>query len=554
MKKFFKKENRGITLVALVITIIVLIILATVTISITIREGGIFKTAQTTVEQQKIAKYKEQIELSRLTVGTENMGVVTIEKLVEQLYKDSIVPEGSITIIEGYAVMKTPEGYAFVITTNSVEYVPGGEIKDPSSAEEQLNKGNIIITTNPAQGTYTNEKVTVTITSNVEGEKVQYSLDGGTTYKDYTEEFEVYENKTIYILLRNAIAVQGIPMTYEITNIDQEAPRIESVNTTPTSIIFTATDNASGIVGYKVTQNTTKPTEFDVIGNTKSLENKEVTVANQNTTYYVWVKDSAGNVSAYTTATTKQAVTDISIVPTSAILYTKDTKTLAATVNPANAYNKEITWESSNTDVATVDSNGTIIAVAAGTTIITATAKDGSGVVSNSCEITVEEIILGLSSYSGKILNGNGKSITVDITGQNYGDLTVTSSDENIATASISGTTLTITGTIASGTGNANITITGKNNCSAIYNVTAHAHSNSCYGTCPGKWHWYPNGASNGGTCWGCDKKMTSDDPAYYRTCDYHGHYSWPWCTDCAKKYEGSTCGWNVLTCEYRKY
>ena len=46
IKKKEKTKNKGITLIALVITIIVLLILAGVTINLTLGENGIFKTAE----------------------------------------------------------------------------------------------------------------------------------------------------------------------------------------------------------------------------------------------------------------------------------------------------------------------------------------------------------------------------------------------------------------------------------------------------------------------------------------------------------------------------
>ncbi|UJF31395.1 Ig-like domain-containing protein [Paenibacillus hexagrammi] len=53
--------------------------------------------------------------------------------------------------------------------------------------------------------------------------------------------------------------------------------------------------------------------------------------------------------------------------------------TIAASVAPENATNKNLTWTSSNQAVATVDELGNVTAVAAGTATITATAQDGSG-------------------------------------------------------------------------------------------------------------------------------------------------------------------------------
>lgn len=51
----------------------------------------------------------------------------------------------------------------------------------------------------------------------------------------------------------------------------------------------------------------------------------------------------------------------------------------AVRVVPDNATNKEVTWSSSNPSVASIDTNGTVTAKAAGTATITATAKDGQG-------------------------------------------------------------------------------------------------------------------------------------------------------------------------------
>ena len=80
-------------------------------------------------------------------------------------------------------------------------------------------------------------------------------------------------------------------------------------------------------------------------------------------------------------------VSNITLDKSELSLYTGETATLTATVEPDDATNKTVTWSSNNEAVATVD-NGKVTAVKEGTATITVTAQDGSG-VSTSCSVTV---------------------------------------------------------------------------------------------------------------------------------------------------------------------
>ena len=81
-------------------------------------------------------------------------------------------------------------------------------------------------------------------------------------------------------------------------------------------------------------------------------------------------------------------VSKIELSETSLNLQVGGTKTLTATVLPDNAENKEVTWTSSNAAVAVVTNGGMVVALADGTSTITCSATDGSGVKAE-CQVTV---------------------------------------------------------------------------------------------------------------------------------------------------------------------
>lgn len=82
------------------------------------------------------------------------------------------------------------------------------------------------------------------------------------------------------------------------------------------------------------------------------------------------------------------SVTGVTLDKKSAELKVGDTLALTATVEPANATNQNVSWSSSDENVATV-ANDTVTAVAAGTADITVKTADGGKEAT--CTITVKE-------------------------------------------------------------------------------------------------------------------------------------------------------------------
>ena len=118
---------------------------------------------------------------------------------------------------------------------------------------------------------------------------------------------------------------------------------------------------------------------------------------------------------------------------------------LTATVTPDTALNKEVSWTSSNSSVATVN-NGKVTAIKEGTTVITVTTKDGGHTAQ--CVLTViakdedenpykpDETDTGIYSITDKTLsNGSYNSTDDEYTfsvSQNYKQIYVNAPDKNI--------------------------------------------------------------------------------------------------------------------------
>ena len=99
---------------------------------------------------------------------------------------------------------------------------------------------------------------------------------------------------------------------------------------------------------------------------------------------------SNSNSSAYATCrvTVVQAVTSITLSSSSLSMKAGQTVAVTSTVYPSNSSNKNVTWSSSNTSVATVSSNGIVTAKSTGSATITCKASDGYG-ASATCYVSV---------------------------------------------------------------------------------------------------------------------------------------------------------------------
>ncbi len=115
-----------------------------------------------------------------------------------------------------------------------------------------------------------------------------------------------------------------------------------------------------------------------------------------------------------------------------------DSHKLTATIEPSNATNNKIAWNSSNTSIATINENGEVKALKEGTVKITSKSTNGKedSIELNikNPDIKISNIILNETNISINV--GETKQITITIEPNNATNKTVTwtSSNENIAT------------------------------------------------------------------------------------------------------------------------
>lgn len=199
------KENGGITLVALVVTIVVLLILAGVSINLVLGNSGI------------IAKAKEAKDETQLTGVKEKLAMIIGEYPMSPEYANmedflvSKIPNDidSVTDLENGKLEVEKEGYIAIIDANGV-------IEDFSKAGLRPMVSNIKVVVNsngtgenlPANGT--DEGIPLYI-------NFDHSIEGGTTTVSPSIPFKVTENGKYTFTVIGTVNEKNIEKTINIT-------------------------------------------------------------------------------------------------------------------------------------------------------------------------------------------------------------------------------------------------------------------------------------------------------------------------------------------------
>ena len=189
---------------------------------------------------------------------------------------------------------------------------------------------------------------------------------------------------------------------------------------------------------YKLTNTTTSPVTWT------SSNEKKATVDSKGV--ITCLKSGTVNITA--TAGTKTVTStlnilnaDVKLSKTTAEIYHDDTLTLTATCK------KPVTFESSDTSIATVDEKGVVTPKAVGTVKIKAKSNSGSA----TCEVTIKKRVITLTTAKTKLYKGCNAQVFAS--GGKYA-YKYTSSNPNVLTVTDSGIIKAV------GTGSAKITCT----------------------------------------------------------------------------------------------
>ncbi len=249
---------------------------------------------------------------------------------------------------------------------------------------ENLSSGETLVVTYPLQDDY-------------------LGLSGGeVTVNTETNEEELftYNNSNIYYILNYEQEDPGDETVY-VTSITLDSGSITlDPGTSVTLTVEVLPDNATN-------KNLIWSSSDDTV--VRIDETGTLTALNSGTAMVTVTAEDGSGISTACIVTVKEpsshvCVTGVELSESEIALQAGQSKQLAASILPENASNQAVIWSSSDESIATVNDNGNVTGVSAGTTVITVMTVDGS--YSDTCTVTVEAvsgILYGDVSGDGKV-------------------------------------------------------------------------------------------------------------------------------------------------------
>ena len=214
MERFKFSNNKGITLISLVVTIIVLIILAGISINMIFGDNGIINRARESKRLQDVARITDKLELEKAEYTVENKGTLDYEGYLQQLVDKGIIDESDIERSqerEESSNVTLEEKYVFLIEREEngnikIEYL--GEVGNISPRIESLSVTSTSNSLNVSFKLKYTDKYSVSIKEETEesfGKEEIVNVED----KNVTKTFNGLKNNTTYNIKIKAYSESG---------------------------------------------------------------------------------------------------------------------------------------------------------------------------------------------------------------------------------------------------------------------------------------------------------------------------------------------------------
>ena len=368
------------------------------------------------------------IENAKVTASSSYSNVVTVQS------GNSENSSASLTVNGGSLTATAPSN-----NVSGIRFVFGSG-GSGSGTPNLTVSGNAIVRANGSAGGITSNSSTGVQYGTGSNSTGGIVFDGntGTVYGDVTlqEDITIGEGESLTIGDGASLDTNGKTITVESggklegTPIGNGTVKIAPTITTTESLpdgevgtVYSQTLTATGdpTITWNVTSGTL-PAGLTLDTNTGTISGTPTTANTYNFT--VTATNDSGNDSKQFSLTIdpKQtvSVTGVTLDQAELSLYTGESKTLIATVQPSDATIQNVTWSSDKPEVATVE-DGKVTAVAEGEATITVTTEDGT--FTATCKVTVTHSMVHTPKKDATCTaDGNEEYWTCEICGKYFSD------------------------------------------------------------------------------------------------------------------------------------
>ena len=229
-----KGNSKGITLVALVITIVIIIILSTIAINFTFGENGLITRAQQAAEMSEVSRILEQLEMAKGSAYIDGAGEIDPDHYFDILEEEGIIEDKETDVVDNgdntYDV--TTEGdRVFEVTLEpngdlDIEYI--GKNNEPRISEIKVtDKTENSISVEVVTRNVENAEYTYSYKKTAEGEET-WQEAGSSSSNTFT--FSGLENNTSYDIKVTVKLDDGTTIEKTITvQLGEETPPVPEI-------------------------------------------------------------------------------------------------------------------------------------------------------------------------------------------------------------------------------------------------------------------------------------------------------------------------------------